>query len=84
MNQYIVLRGPPNFSKWSTNLKSLGTTALAAFSALVQKDGNYFTIFIPETDEGEEKSENPKWTNHDDDRGHSFCLPQVSISSTIY
>ncbi len=26
--QYFVLRGPPNFSKWSSNQKSLGTTGL--------------------------------------------------------
>jgi len=27
INQYVVLHGPPNFYKWSTNQKSLGTTA---------------------------------------------------------
>jgi len=28
INQYFVLREPPNFSKWSANQKSLGTTVI--------------------------------------------------------
>ncbi len=28
-DQYLALRGPPNYSKWSAHRKSLGTIALS-------------------------------------------------------
>jgi len=33
-NQYVVLRGPPNYSKWSAHWKSLGTTGLLNHSLM--------------------------------------------------